>query len=401
MAKIDSQSEVLTRAVDEVIIREHLEHALASGKKLRVKFGIDPTAPDLHLGHTVPLGKLRAFQELGHQAVLIIGDFTATVGDPSGRSEARRPLTEKEIKANMKHYLAQAGKILNVKKAEVRYNSEWYKKAGVAFLYDLMSKITIQRALERDDFQKRIREEQDISILEVLYPLLQGYDSVAVGADVEIGGTDQKFNLLMGRRIQRKFKHKEQDVVTTWLIEGLDGGRKMSKSLGNYIGLSDPPDQMFGKIMSIPDSLIVRYFIALTSVPVEEIEIIKKEMRANTLNPRDAKLILAKTIVGKYHGAKSAGEEHKRFLKVFSQRELPEDIPEVKTTGKKKRVSALLFEMGLVSSKSEGFRKIKEGAVEINGRVIKDPREEIAVKTSDTVRMGRRFAKVKIQPPAQ
>ncbi|TSC78863.1 MAG: tyrosyl-tRNA synthetase [Parcubacteria group bacterium Gr01-1014_33] len=395
MAKIDSQSEVLTRAVEEVIIREHLEHALASGKKLRVKFGIDPTAPDLHLGHTVPLGKLRAFQELGHQAVLIIGDFTATVGDPSGRSEARRPLTEKEIKANMRQYLTQVGKILDVKKAEVRYNSEWYKKAGVAFLYDLLSKVTIQRALERDDFQKRIREEQDISILEVVYPVLQGYDSVAVGADVEIGGTDQKFNLLMGRRVQRKFGYKEQDIVTTWLIEGLDGGRKMSKSLGNYIGLLEPPDQMFGKIMSIPDSLIVKYFIALTSGSLKEIAAMEKEMRLN-LNPRDAKLTLAKTIVGEYHDATIARREYERFLKVFSKRELPDDIAVREVTGGKKRISALLVEMRLVRSKSEGFRKVKEGAVEINGRRVENPNEEQEAKTGDIVRMGRRFAKVKI-----
>lgn len=390
-------SEILTRGVEEVIVREHLEDMLKSGKKLRIKFGIDPTAPDLHLGHTVPLRKLRAFQDLGHQAVLIIGDFTAMVGDPSGRAEARHLLTEKNVRANMKRYLGQIGMVSDLNKAEIRHNSEWYKGVGAAFLYDLFSKVTVQRATERDDFRNRMAHQQDVSVLEIIYPLLQGYDSVAVKADVEIGGSDQKFNLLMGRRIQRRYAQKEQDILTTWLIEGTDGVRKMSKSTGNNIGLTETPESIFGKLMSIPDDLIVKYFIALTAVPTDEIEEIKGAMQKNELNPRDAKMRLAETIVDMYHGAEIAKKERERFVATFSERKMPDEMPEIAVPRKGSREPAeLLVELGLASSKSEARRLIKQGAVEVDGKHFSGNAKSIAVERGTVVRVGsRRFARIK------
>lgn len=389
-------SEILTRAVEEVIVKEHLEGALKSGRKLRVKFGIDPTATDLHLGHTVPLRKLRQFQELGHKAVLIIGDFTAMVGDPSGRSDTRQLLTEKEVRQNMKHYLRQVGKILDVKKAEVRYNSEWYKKAGAAFLYNLMSKVTIQRALERDDFQKRLKRGEDLSVLEVIYPLLQGYDSVAVKADVEIGGSDQKFNLLMGRKIQRRYGQKEQDALATWLIEGTDGARKMSKSLENYIGLEEKPDSMFGKIMSIPDELIIKYFIALTDLSARDIEEIRRELQGGGFNSRDVKLSLAETIVGMYHDRPTARIEREQFLRVFSEGKLPSNIPEKKLRRGLWKADDFLAASGMASSKSEARRLIAGGAFFLDGVRISDEASRIQIKKGTLARVGKRkFIKVK------
>lgn len=378
------------RAVEEVIVREHLEKALTSGSKLRVKFGIDPTAPDIHLGNTVPLRKLRAFQEAGHQAVLIIGDFTATVGDPSGRDDARKPLTEAEIAANMKEYLSQAGKVIDLEKTEVRYNSEWYKKMGVAFLYDLLAKVTVQRALERDDFQKRIAKGRDITLLEVVYPLLQGYDSVVVTADVELGGTDQKFNLLTGRKIQRRFGMAEQDIVTTWLIEGTDGTRKMSKSLGNYIGLRESASEMFGKIMSIPDHLIVKYFTALTDVSVADIAEIERGMASGGMNPRDAKMRLGEEIVSAYHGTAEARRAREEFVKVFSQKKMPEEMPHRKLEKRVWNVVDLLVRGDLAASKREARRLIEQGAVEVDGREVADVHEEITLDKKRVIRVGKR-----------
>lgn len=388
-------SELFTRGVEEVIVREHLEAAIRSGKKLRVKFGIDPTSPDLHLGHTVPLRKLRAFQDLGHKAVLIIGDFTAMVGDPSGRSESRSLLTEKDVRANMKHYLAQVDRVLDLKKAEIRHNSEWYKKRGVAFLYDLFSKVTVQRAIERDDFSKRLADQQDVSVLEVIYPLLQGYDSVAVKADVEIGGSDQKFNLLMGRRIQRRYGQKEQDILTTWLIEGTDGTRKMSKSFGNYIGLREAPGDIFGKVMAIPDDLIVKYYTALTDVPLAEVESIKQDMRSARLNPRDAKQALGERIVAMYHAPEAARKAREEFLRVFSRRELPSEVPTARARRGAWDIADLLAHVGLAPSKSEARRLIGQGAVEIDGRRLMDAKAEIKLDGAILLRVGKRkFLKV-------
>lgn len=381
-------SELLTRGVEEVIVREHLDAALASGRKLRVKFGIDPTAPDLHLGHTVPLRKLRAFQDMGHTAVLIIGDFTATVGDPSGRSDARAPLSEKEVRANMKKYLAQIGTVLDTKKAEIRYNSEWYKKAGIGFLYDLFSKVTVQRAMERDDFQKRLAHQQDVSVLEVIYPLLQGYDSVAVKADVEIGGNDQKFNLLMGRRIQRRYGQQGQDVLTTWLIEGTDGVRKMSKSLGNYIGLKEPPESMFGKIMSIPDGLMIKYFIALTDIPMGEIEETQSAIQKGGLNPRDAKLRLAETLVGMYHSAAAAKKERERFIRTFSEGKTPDEMPEISLQAAEWSAIDLMVAAGLASSRSEARDLINQGAVRVDDKII--TLGQVVIRKGTVIKVGKR-----------
>lgn len=379
--------EILTRAVDEVIVEDHLRKDLISGNRLRIKFGIDPTSPDIHLGHTVSLRKLQQFQELGHQAVLIIGDFTATVGDPSGRSEMRKQLTESEIGSNLKTYLKQASKVLDLKKAEIHYNSEWFKKEDALKLFELTSKVTVQRAMERDDFQKRITEGRDVSMLEVLYPLLQGYDSVMVNASVEIGGRDQKFNLLMGRRVQRAYGMFEQDVMTTWLIEGTDGVRKMSKSFGNYIGLTEESNSMYGKIMSIPDDLIVKYFCALTDVPNAEVDEMLKLSRTvgSSWDPRSAKARLAREIVTLYHGGKESQKAEEAFNRTFKNRETPEDIKEVKVGVSSMNVLDLLVATKLTSSKSEARRVVEQGGLKVDGKVIKDINAQIDIKKAGTL----------------
>lgn len=367
---------MLTRGVEEVIVKDHLEAALKSGKKLRVKFGIDPTAPDLHLGHTVPLRKLRQFQDAGHTAVLIIGDFTAMIGDPTGRSEERMPLSTKEVKQNMKKYLKQAGKILNVKKAEVHYNSKWLNKS-LDTIIEISRVGTIQQVLHRADFKKRIDEGSDITLLEVMYPLFQGYDSVKVEADVEIGGTDQKFNLLMGRRVQRHFKMPEQDMVTVPLLEGTDGNHKMSKSKGNYIAIDEAPDEMFGKIMRIPDILIDKYYNLLTDAD------------RSIQDPLKAKLELAKVLVTMYHGEKSATKAQEEFIKIHSEHGKPTDRPRYTNLAGKSVLDAISV-AGIISSRSEARRLIEQGAVRINDKKVSDPNE--IIPPGATVQVGpRRF----------
>ncbi len=377
---------ILSRGVAEVIDHDHLDQALRSGKKLRVKFGVDPTAPDLHLGHTVPLRKLRQFQDAGHKAVLIIGDFTAAIGDPSGRSETRKPLTEKEVKQNMRAYLAQAAKAIDVKKAEVRWNSEWHRKEGSAAMLELAAASTIQQVLERADFKKRLDEQQDISVLEMLYPLFQGYDSVKVRADVEIGGTDQKFNLLMGRRVQRHFGLPEQDVMTLPLLEGTDGIRKMSKSFGNVIPLRAAPNDMFGKVMAVPDALIGKYFELLTDSAPER-----------TLQPRDAKLLLARTIVGIYHGAGAGKAAEEEFVRVFSRKELPRQLPEIRLPAADMTVVEAVLASGTTKSRSEARRLVMQGAVRVNNEVKKDPDARMRFSGGEVLKIGKRhFVKVKV-----
>ena len=389
---------LLERGVAEVIDREHLEKRLARGEKLRVKFGIDPTMPALHLGHAVVLRKLRQFQDAGHQAVFIVGDFTATIGDPSGRSELRPKLTRDEVRKNMKDYTEEAGKIIDLKKAEVRYNSQWYANKDVSFLMELTSNFTIARCLERDDFQKRIKEDRDISVLEVLYPIMQGYDSVEVRADVELGGTDQKFNLLMGRKVQRRYGLPEQDILTTPLLEGTDGVRKMSKSIGNYIGLSENPNEMFAKVMSIPDDLIVKYFTLLTDVAESEIEQLTHDgLLPSTAkrSPKEWKEMLSSEIVRRYHGEEGAQKAAEEFRKVFSGDELPQDMPVVKVSAKTKSIGDLLVETGLASSKSEARRLVEQGGVKIDGAVETSAIKEIALREGMVVQVGkRRFAKI-------
>lgn len=389
-----SSEELLTRAVDEIISKKGLKKKLNSGKRLRVKFGIDPTSPDIHLGHSVALRKLKAFQSLGHVVVLVIGDFTALIGDPSGRSESRKLLSPAEVQTNMKHYLKQAGKIINLKKAEVHCNTEWYGKSGSKLLFDILSGVSLNQILEREDFKKRMGSGHELSFLEALYPVLQGYDSVRLKADVEIGGVDQKLNLLMGRKMQRKYGQAEQNILMTFLIEGTDGKRKMSKSFGNYISLEDSAENMFGKIMSAPDELIIKYFISLTDEPTNRIEKIEKEMKAGVLNPRDAKMELGQSVVELYHGAKKAKEARERFSALFSKKDTA-DIPGLAV----KRGAVLketLVKRGFVKSNSEAVRLIEAGGVELNGEKIKE--RNFQMTFGGVLRIGKkRFLKITIE----
>ncbi len=383
--KTDLINKIINRGVLETIEKESLIKKLNSGRKLRIKFGIDPTKPDIHLGHTVPLLKLREFQELGHKAVLIIGDFTAQIGDPSGQAAERKPLNEKEVKSNMKHYLEQAGKVIDVKRAEVRYNSEWHNKSLKNFL-EVTKAVSVSQIMKREDFQKRIDSGGDVTVLESLYAILQGYDSVMVKADVELGGYDQKLNLLMGRRIQRYFKMPEQDIMTMPLIEGTDGIRKMSKSFGNYIALNDSPQDMFGKIMSVPDSLINKYFIHFTEAePVEG-------------NPYESKIILGETLVRMYHGEKAALKAKENFVKTFSKKEIPDDIgtEEISKDVLMNGTTIMLVTIGVAKSNSEARRLINQGAVKVDGRAVSDPNEKR--KDGEVVKVGKhKFFKIKEQ----
>jgi tyrosyl-tRNA synthetase len=384
MALEEKVKHLLDCNVEEVTLRKHLEDALHSGKKLRVKLGIDPTSPDLHLGHAVVLRKLKEFQDLGHQIVLIIGDFTARIGDPSGRAEARKPLTEADIKKNMKAYLAHAGKIIDVEKAEISHNSEWFLKEGVQRIIELSSMASMQQILKRADFKKRLAAGKDITLLEVFYPLFQGYDSVAVKADVELGGTDQTFNLLMGRQVQRHFGMREQDVLTVPLLEGLDGVKKMSKSAGNYIGLDDEPGDMFGKVMSLPDKLMGKYFLLATELDKSEVKKLQKE-----LGPRDLKARLAFEIVKLYHGDEAARAAEEKFGAVFSRGEMPEDLPALQLAG---RISVLdmVIASGAAKSKSEARRLIEPGAVKVDGNIKKDSNEILELVGGEVVRIGKK-----------
>jgi tyrosyl-tRNA synthetase len=369
----DKISSLLSRNVEEVIEKDHLEAALRSGKKLRIKFGIDPTSPDLHLGHAVVLNKLKDFQDAGHKIVLIIGDFTARIGDPSGRSETRKTLGENEIKENMKKYLSQAGKILNVKKAEVAHNSSWFAKEGIEQFVQLAMSGTFQQVLRRADFKKRIDAGEDITFLELLYPLFQGYDSVKINADVEVGGTDQKFNLLMGRRVQRHFGMAEQDVMTFPLLEGVDGVKKMSKSFGNYIGLTEPAESMFGKIMSIPDALVEKYFLLCTPLSENEIEGLKKE-----LGPKNLKERLGFEIIKRYHDEKAAREAQENFENIFSKKDLADtELPIVKVPNEINLVDFVVLcfaSCKIEKSKSEARRLIIQKSLKIDGEVWDDPK---------------------------
>ncbi len=380
---------LLTRNVEEVIERDHLEAALRGTKKLRVKLGIDPTAPDLHLGHAVVLSKLREFQELGHKIILIVGDFTGKIGDPTGRSAARVPLLQKEIKENMKHYIAQAGKILDIKKTEIHHNSEWFKKEGIEKMMELAGASSMQQVLRRADFKNRLEKEEDITMLEVLYPLLQGYDSVKVKADVEIGGTDQKFNLLMGRRVERHFGMPEQDVIMVPLLEGLDGIKKMSKSAANYIALGESAEQMFGKVMMMPDALIPKYFMLCTDLETEDIEKLKNELAGGT-NPKTIKARLAFEVVSRYHGEKKARAAQENFDTLFSKRSTPKNLREF-TVGKSEiSMLDLVLSVNKPISRSEARRLIEQGAVDIHGAPKKDPNEIVSISDGDTLKIGKK-----------
>lgn len=389
--------EALTRGVEDAIERAHLEAALRSGRKLRVKLGIDPTAANLHLGHAVVLGKLRQFQDLGHKAVLIIGDFTATIGDPSGRSEARAQLTPAQVEKNMQKYLAQASKVIDLKKAEVRHNSEWHaKQGGLLALLELTKAATVQQVLKRQDFAARLKEDKDITLLETLYPLLQGYDSVAVKADVELGGTDQLLNVLMGRKVQRHYKVPEQDILTVSLMEGLDGSKKMSKSVGNVVDMLDEPEDMFGKIMTLPDALIIRWFTLGTVLPVEEIKKFERDL-ASGKNPKGTKERLAFEIVKRYHGEKPARSAAEKFEKVFAKKDLSgAEVPELKVK-KGMNVVDLVMASGVAASKSEARRLVGQGAVSLDDKAIKDWNMEVDVSGGEILKVGKRhFFRMKI-----
>lgn len=380
---------LLTHGVAEVIVKKHLETRLKNGDKLRVKLGFDPTAPDIHLGHTVVLRKLREFQELGHTVVFIVGDATAKIGDPSGRSKTRPPLSSKEIEANAKTYFDQVGKLLDVKKAEIRRNSEWFSKFGLDDIIRLMASFTVARTLERDDFAKRMKSGVDVLEHELLYPAMQAYDSIMVKADVELGGTDQKFNLLAGRDLQRKMGVPEQDIVTCPLLVGLDGKDKMSKSLGNYIGITEPADEMFGKVMSLPDALMKQYFdFALDhTMPRGE--------------PREVKAALARGIVELFHGLKAATAAEAAFDRTFRDKQAPTDVPVVNLhslirANRRMTITELLVAAKLASSNSEARRVIMEGGVKVGGAVIKDPTHHVEIpKAGILIQKGKRhFVKV-------
>lgn len=388
MAEKDKIKKLLERGAEEIIERTSLENKLKKGNKLRIKFGIDPTGDVIHLGHSVCLLKLKEFQELGHQVIFLIGDFTARIGDPTGRTVSRVPLSRKEIEKNMESYKEQAGLILNMGKVEVRYNSEWLDKLNFQEMMILASKVTYGQVSRRADFKKRLAEDQDFTLEEFMYPVLQGYDSVRLESDVEVGGTDQKFNMLMGRRIQKRYKQEPQDVLTCPLLEGTDGKEKMSKSLGNFVALKEEPGDMFGKIMSIPDPLIKRYFELLTEVRKEKAEDLFEK------GPYGAKSKLAEEIVKIYHGEKKAVEARDNFVSVFQKGEIPEDAEGIKTKENTK-LKDILADNSCVSSVSEFRRLIKEGAIEFEGEKIDDVRYKI--KKSGVVRIGKKkFVKLEV-----
>jgi tyrosyl-tRNA synthetase len=398
MTDIDEQLKELSRGTEEILPEDGLALRLRKKARLIVKAGFDPTAPDLHLGHTVLINKMRQFQEFGHDVVFLIGDFTGMIGDPSGRNATRPPLTRDEIAANAATYEAQIFKILDPQATRIEFNSTWMSKVDAAGLIRIAAHHTVARMLERDDFNNRYRSGQPIAIHELLYPLVQGYDSVALRADVELGGTDQKFNLLVGRQLQQHYEQDPQIVMTTPLLVGLDGTQKMSKSLGNYIGITDVPDEMFGKIMSISDELMWQYFELLSFRRLDDIAALKASV-SEGMNPRDAKFELAREIVARFHGADAAGRAQEAFIARFRQGELPESIPEVDVASRDGGlgIAHILKAAGLVSSTSEAFRMIGQGAVRVDGERIEDRRREVAAGSTHIYQVGKRkFARVRL-----
>lgn len=386
----------IKRGTDEILTESDLKQKLESGKQLTVKAGFDPTAPDLHLGHTVLINKLRHFQDLGHKVIFLIGDFTGQIGDPSGKNKTRPTLTKEEVAENAKSYKDQVFKILKKDLTEVRFNSEWCKDLGAEGLIDLASRYNVARMLERDDFNKRYTSNQSIAVHEFLYPLVQGYDSVALEADVECGGTDQKFNLLVGRELQRSFDQEPQVVLTVPILEGLDGVNKMSKSLNNFVGVDEEPNEMFGKIMSISDTLMWRWFELLSFLPEDEIKELQASVEAG-MNPRDAKFKLAIEIVDRFNG-EGEGEKCKdAFLKRFQKGAIPEDIEEVSYSLEDESMPLvnLLKETGMVASTSEASRLIKQGGIKIDSKKVEDPKMLILAGTKQIYQVGKRkFLKI-------
>jgi len=387
--------ELLSRNVEELIVEKSLEAKLESGKQLRIKYGADPSRPDLHLGHSVPIRKLKEFQELGHQVVFIIGDYTATIGDPSGKSKTRPALSIEEVKENAKSYFDQVGQILDLEKTEIHYNSEWFSKLNFEDILKLTAKFTVARILERDEFAKRLKEGADITVTEMLYPMMQAYDSIMTEADVEIGGTDQRFNLLAGRELQKKSGKPEQDVVLCPLLVGLDGANKMSKSLDNYIGISENANSMFGKIMSISDEMIFYYFKLLTGKTAEELKLIEETLADKDKNPRDLKVRLAKEVIAAYHTAEEAEAAEEEFNRIFREKQKPTEMPEIKLEAKEYPILDLLTAAGLISSKNDGRRLIEQGGVRVNDEVQTDVQKIITVERGMILQVGKRkFVKV-------
>ncbi len=398
MTEIDEALGMIRRGCDELLLETEMKERLVQGKVLRVKAGFDPTAPDLHLGHTVLLNKLRQFQDLGHEALFLIGDFTGMIGDPTGKNVTRKPLSRDQVIENARTYEQQIFKVLDPEKTLVMFNSSWMNGMSAADLIGLAAKHTVARMLERDDFHRRYGSGQSIAIHEFLYPLVQGYDSVAMRADVELGGTDQKFNLLVGRELQRHYGQSPQVVLTMPILEGLDGGQKMSKSLGNYIGINEPPDEMFGKLMSISDDLMWRYLELLSFRPAAEIEGWKRQVTAGA-NPRDMKVLLAEEVVERFHSRAAALRAHEGFVARFQKGAMPDDLPQVTLHAAQETlpIAQVLKQAGLTASTSEALRMIEQGGVRLNGEKVSDKSLVLARGGAVVLQVGKRkFARVVI-----
>ncbi|RBL87265.1 tyrosine--tRNA ligase [Streptomyces cavourensis] len=397
--EVEADLRIAKRGCDELLVESEFARKLArsraTGVPLRIKLGLDPTAPDIHLGHTVVLNKMRQLQDLGHEVIFLIGDFTSTIGDPSGRNSTRPPLTREQIEANAKTYYAQASLVLDPARTEIRYNSEWCDPLGARGMIQLASRYTVARMMEREDFTKRFKGGIPISVHEFLYPLMQGYDSVALKSDLELGGTDQKFNLLVGRELQKEYGQEPQCILTMPLLVGTDGVEKMSKSKGNYIGISEAPDSMFGKLMSISDTLMWRYFELLSFRSLEDIAALRQSIDEGR-NPRDAKVMLAQEIITRFHSAKAAEDALASFEARFRDGAIPEDMPEVTLGGAPVGILKLLREAGLVASGSEAQRNVEQGGVRVNGDRVEDKSLQLPAGTY-VVQVGKRkFARVTV-----
>lgn len=396
---IEETLAVIKRGSVEILVEKELKERLEQGRPLRIKAGFDPTAPDLHLGHTVLLNKMRQFQDLGHEILFLIGDFTGMIGDPSGKSATRPPLTPEQVQENAKTYQKQVFKILDKEKTQILFNSEWMQSKTAVDMVKLASHYTVARMLERDDFEKRFKSEQPIAIHEFLYPLIQGYDSVAMQADVELGGTDQKFNLLMGRELQKHYGQKPQNIVMMPLLEGTDGVQKMSKSLNNYIGIDESPDEMFGKIMSIDDVLMWRYFELLSFREIAQLQEFRQEVEAGA-NPRDYKILLAEEIIARFHNEEAAKSARENFVARFKRHEIPQDLEEqtMKVEGDGYPIANLLKDAGLVATTSDAYRMIDQGGVKIDGEKVTDRKLLVAPGAAKVFQAGKRkFAKIRLE----
>ncbi|QWK97525.1 tyrosine--tRNA ligase [Plesiomonas shigelloides] len=400
MVRIEEALAVIKRGVEDLLPEDELIAKLKEGRPLRVKLGADPTAPDIHLGHTVILTKLRQFQDLGHEVIFLIGDFTGMVGDPSGKNTTRPPLTKEQVMANAETYKEQVFKVLDPAKTRIEFNSSWLGEMGAEGMIRLASRQTVARMLERDDFKKRFHDHQSIAIHEFMYPLLQGYDSVALEADVELGGTDQRFNLLMGRELQKEYGQKPQIVITMPLLVGLDGEKKMSKSAHNYIGISEAPSEMFGKVMSISDELMWDWYVLLSFRPLAEIEDFKARVAAGTLNPRDVKVWLAKEIIARFHSQADADAAEQEFINRFQKGAMPDEMPELTLDAGSEGIAIanLLKDADLVASTSEALRMIKQGGVKIDGDKVDDAKLTLSAGSTAVYQVGKRkFARVTLK----